>query len=81
MTVRLRTFRKHRRPCGQPAVVGGIGRFRPLPSHAGHVVRIKAMPSVLPSKSTGFARYPEPPQVGQSSGSTPLPLSISVNFG
>jgi hypothetical protein len=73
MTARFRTFRKHRRLCGQPAVLGGMGRFRPVPPQTGHFVRIKAMPSDLPFKSTGFATYPEPPQVGQSSGSTPLP--------
>ena len=66
MTVRFRTFRKHRRPCGQPAVVGEIGRFRPLPPQAGHFIRINATPSDLPFKSTGFATYPEPPQFGQS---------------
>jgi hypothetical protein len=73
MTVRFRTFRKYRRPCGQPAVAGGIGRLRPVPPQAEHFVRIKATPSDLPFKSTGFAMYPEPPQCGQSSGSTPLP--------
>jgi len=73
MTVRFRTFRKYRRPCGQPAVAGGIGRFRPVPPQAGHLVRMKATPSDLPFMSTGFATYPEPPQFGQSSGSTPLP--------
>jgi hypothetical protein len=73
MTVRFRTFRKHRRPCGQPAVVGGIGCFRPVPLQAGHFERINATPSDLPFKSTGFATYPVPPQFGQSSGATPLP--------
>jgi hypothetical protein len=76
MTVRFRTFRKHRRPCGQPAVVGGIGCFRPVPLQAGHFKRINATPSDLPFKSTGFATYPVPPQFGQSSGATPLPLSV-----
>jgi hypothetical protein len=76
MTVRLRTFRKHRRPCGQPAVVGEIGRFRPVPPQAGHCVRINATPSDLPFRSTGLATYPVPPQVGQSSGSTPLSPSL-----
>jgi hypothetical protein len=73
MTARFRTFRKHHRPCGQPAVVGEIERFRPVPPQAGHFNRINAMPSALPFKSTGFATYPEPPQVGQPSGSTPSP--------
>lgn len=72
-TARLRTFRKHHGPCGQPAAVGEIERFRPLPAQAGHLIRINAMPSALPFKSTGFAIYPLPPQVGQSFGSTPLP--------
>ena len=76
VTVRFRTFRKHRRPCGQPAVVGEIGRFRPLPPQAGHFIRIKATPSDLPFKSTGFAMYPEPPQAWQSSGATPSPLVL-----
>jgi hypothetical protein len=70
-------FRKHRRPCGQPAVVGEIGRFRPLPPQAGHFIRIKATPSDLPFKSTGFAIYPEPPHFGQSSGATLSPLVLS----
>ena len=73
MTVRFRTFRKHRGPCGQPAVVGGIERFRPVPPQAGHFMRINATPSGLPFKSTGFATYPEPPQFGQSPESTPSP--------
>jgi hypothetical protein len=73
MTARFRTFRKHRGPCGQPAVVGGIGCFRPVPLQAGHFKRINATPSDLPFKSTGFATYPVPPQFGQSSGATPLP--------
>ena len=76
VTVRFRTFRKHRRPCGQPAVVGEIECFRPVPPQAGHSVRIKATSSDLPFKSTGFAMYPEPPQLGQSSGSTALPLRL-----
>jgi len=46
---------QHRRPCGQPAVVGGIGCFRPVPLQAGHFKRINATPSDLPFKSTGFA--------------------------
>ena len=70
-------FRKQRRPCGQPAAVGGIGCFRPLPPQAGHFWRINAIPSDFPFKSTGFAIYPVPPQLGQSSGFTPLPLSVS----
>ena len=51
-------------------------RFRPVPPQAGHFRRIKATPSDLPFKSTGFATYPLPPQFGQSSGATPLPLSV-----
>ena len=74
MTIRFRTFRKYRGPCGQPAVAGGIGRFRPVPPQTGHSVRINATPSDLPFKSTGFATYPEPPQFGQVSGSNPFPL-------
>ena len=73
MTARFRTFRKHRRPCGQPAAVGGIGRFRPVPPQTGHFKRINATPSALPFKSTGFATYPVPLQFEQSSESTPLP--------
>ena len=73
MTARFRTFRKHRRPCGQPAVEGGIERFWPVPAQAGHFKRMNATPSDLPFKSTGFATYPVPPQLGQSSGATPLP--------
>ena len=73
-------FRKHRRPCGQPAVVGEIGRFRPVPPQAGHLIRINATPSDLPFKSTGFATYPEPPQFGQSSGATPSPPRVEVIF-
>jgi len=76
VTTRLRTFRKHHRPCGQPVAVGEIERFRPVPPQAGHFKRIKATPSDLPFKSTGFAMYPVPPQFGQSSGLTPLPLSV-----
>jgi hypothetical protein len=76
MTIRSERFRKHRRPCGQPAVEGGIRRFRPVPPQAGHFERIKATPSDLPFKSTGFATYPVPPQLGQSSGATPSPLRI-----
>jgi len=63
-------FRKHHRPCGQPAVEGGIERFRPLPAQAGHFMRINAMPSDLPLTSTGLATYPVPPQRGQSCGFT-----------
>jgi len=77
VTVRFRTFRKHRWPCGQPAAVGEIGRFRPEPPQAGHLVRMKATPSDFPFKSTGFATYPEPPQFGQSSGATPSPPRVS----
>ena len=80
MTARFRTFRKHRRPCGQPAVVGEIGRFRPVPAQAGHFIRINATPSDLPFKSTGFATYPEPPQFGQSSGATPSPPRVTAIF-
>jgi hypothetical protein len=39
-------------------------------------MRINATPSDLPFKSTGFATYPVPPQFGQLSGATPLPLSV-----
>jgi len=39
-------------------------------------MRIKATPSDLPFKSTGFATYPVPPQFGQSSGLTPLSPSV-----
>jgi hypothetical protein len=66
-------FRKHHRPCGQPAVEGGIERFRPLPAQAGHFMRINATPSDLPLTSTGLATYPVPPQRGQSFGFTPPP--------
>ena len=78
MTVRFRTFRKYRRPCGQPAVVGGMVRFRPVPPQTAHFTRIKATPSDLPFKSTGFATYPLPPQFGQSSGATRSPLSVET---
>ena len=37
---------------------------------------MNATPSDFPFKSTGFATYPEPPQLGQSPGSTPLPLTV-----
>jgi len=76
MTVRFVRFRKHRRPCGQPAAVGEIGRFRPVPAQAGHLIRIKATPSDFPFKSTGLATYPEPPQFGQSSGATLSPPHV-----
>jgi hypothetical protein len=66
--VRARTFSSHNGPCGQPAGLGGVARFRPLPPHAGHLTRINAMPSDLPLMSTGFATYPVPPQSGQLSG-------------
>jgi len=68
-TVRARTFSSHHGLCGQPAGLGGVARFRPLPPHAGHLTRINAMPSDLPLMSTGFATYPVPPQSGQLSGS------------
>ena len=71
--IRPRRFRKHRGPCGQPAVVGEIGCLRPVPLQAVHSIRINATPSDLPFKSTGFATYPTPLQLGHSSGSTPLP--------
>jgi hypothetical protein len=66
--VRARTFSSHHGLCGQPAGLGGVARFRPLPPHAGHLTRINAMPSDLPLMSTGFAIYPVPPQSGQLSG-------------
>jgi hypothetical protein len=47
-----------------------------VPPQAGHFKRINATPSDLPFKSTGFATYPVPPQFGQSSGATPLPLIV-----
>jgi hypothetical protein len=66
-------FRKHHRPCGQPAVEGGSEFFRPLPAQAGHFKRINATPSDLPLMSTGRAIYPLPPQRGQSFGATHPP--------
>ena len=66
-------FRKHHRPCGQPAVEGGIELFRPVPAQAGHFIRINAMPSDLPLMSTGLATNPVPPQRGQSFGVTRPP--------
>ena len=78
-------FASTARPCGQPAAVGGIGCFRPLPPQIGHFKRINAMPSVLPFKSNGFATYPVPPQFWQSSGLTPFSPSLlalfSLNLG
>jgi hypothetical protein len=53
-------------------------RFRPVPPQTGHFNRINATPSDLPFKSTGFATYPVPPQFGQSSGLTPIPLSVEA---
>ena len=47
-----------------------------MPAQTGHFKRIKATPSDLPFKSTGFATYPVPPQFGQSSGLNPLPLTV-----
>jgi hypothetical protein len=47
-----------------------------VPAQAGHFKRINATPSDLPFKSTGFATYPVPPQLGQSSGLNPLPLTV-----
>ena len=47
-----------------------------MPAQVGHVNRIKATPSDLPFKSTGFAIYPVPSQVGQSCGSTPVTFSV-----
>src|ERR1039457_2865129 len=73
VTPRARTFRKHHRPCGQPAVEGGTEFLRPLPAQAGHFKRINATPSDLPLMSTGLATYPVPPQRGQSFGSTHPP--------
>jgi hypothetical protein len=67
MTVRFRTFRKHHRPCGQPAVEGGSERFWPVPAQTGHLTRTNAMPSDLPFQSTGFVTYPVPLQFGQKS--------------
>ncbi len=66
-------FRKHHRPCDQPAVEGGGEFFRPLPAQAGHFIRIKATPSDLPLMSTGRAMYPLPLQRGQSFGATHPP--------
>ena len=43
-------------------------------------MRINAMPSVLPLRSTGFAMYPEPPQFGQSSGATLSPPQCWAYF-
>lgn len=63
-------FRKHHRPCGQPAVDGGIEFFLPLPEHAGHFKRINATPSDLPLIAKGRATYPVPPQRWQPFGST-----------
>ncbi|HXM69150.1 MAG TPA: hypothetical protein VN911_20650, partial [Candidatus Acidoferrum sp.] len=59
-------FRKHHKPCGQPAVEGGIESIRPLPAQLGHFDRMNATPSDLPLMSAGFAIYPVPPQRGQS---------------
>src|SRR5271168_944871 len=81
VTPGLVRFRKHHRPCGQPAVVGGIEFFRPLPAHAGHFKRINATPSDLPLMSAGRAMYPVPAQRWQSLGSNPpprLPTSFSL---
>ena len=52
--------------------------FRPVPAHAGHFTRIKAIPSDLPLVSKGLAIYPEPPQRGQSVGSTRPPQLAKV---
>ena len=71
--VRARTFRSHYGLCGQPAGLGRVARFRPLPSHAGHLTRINATPSDLPLMSTGFATYPLPPHFGQLSGAIAPP--------
>lgn len=68
--------RKFRKLCGQPAVLGETVRFRPVPPQAEHFVRMNATPSDLPFGSTGFAMYPLPPQVGQSSGATPSPPHV-----
>ncbi len=67
MTIRFRTFRNHHRPCGQPAVEGGLQRFWPVPAQTAHFTRINATPSDLPFQSTGFATYPVPLQLGQKS--------------
>jgi hypothetical protein len=74
LTIRAGRFRKHHRPCGQPAVEEGIELFRPLPAQVGHFRRINATPSDLPLTSAGRAIYPVPPQRGQLFGSI-LPLS------
>jgi len=72
-------FRKHHRPCGQPAVDGGTRSFRPLPAQAGHFMRINATPSDLPLMSAGLATYPVPPQRGQSFGAI-IPLNCQGVF-
>ena len=72
------TFSSHHGLCGQPAGLGGVARFRPLPPHAGHLTRINAMPSDLPLMSTGFATYPVPLQSGQLSG--PIAPLMWLNF-
>jgi hypothetical protein len=69
-------FRKHHRPCGQPAVEGGCEFFFPVPAQVGHFIRINATPSDLPLMSTGLATYPVPPQRGQSVGVT-LPPQLT----
>jgi hypothetical protein len=79
MTPGLARFRKHHRPCGQPAVVGDAEFFRPLPAQVGHFKRVNATPSDLPLISTGLATYPVPPQRGQLFGSI-LPLSCKEFF-
>jgi hypothetical protein len=71
-------FRKHHRPCGQPAVEGGGEFFRSAPAQAGHFKRINATPSDLPLMSTGRAIYPLPPQRGQSFGATHPPQLLGV---
>jgi hypothetical protein len=78
MTPGLARFRKHHRPCGQPAVEGGAEFFRPLPEQAGQDTRIKATPSDLPLMSTGRAMYPVPPQRGQLFGFTLPPRLLGV---
>ena len=77
--VRARTFISHHGLCGQPAGLGGVARFRPLPPHAGHLTRINAMPSDLPLMSTGRAMYPVPPQRRQLFGFT-LPPQLQGVF-
>jgi hypothetical protein len=47
-----------------------------VPEQVGQVERINATPSDLPFKSTGFATYPVPPQLGQRSEFTPLPPQV-----